>query len=72
MKEWNLKGLGKPGHCILCAKLLDPAKTVWLALDTRTNTYTDAEIPAEFDQGGFEFGPDCAKRMRRAHAEASK
>lgn len=70
MKELNLKGMGKPGHCLLCAKKLDPAKMVWLALDTRTNTYTDEEIPPEFDQGGFEFGHDCAARMRRAHKEA--
>lgn len=69
MKEWNLKGMSKPGHCLLCGKRLDPSQTVWLALDTRSNTYTDEPIPAEHDQGGFEFGPDCAKRMRAVHKE---
>jgi len=67
MKPRNLKGLSTPGHCLLCGKPLKSEKIVWLSLDTRTDTYTDEEIPPYFDQGGFEFGPDCAKRMRAEH-----
>jgi len=34
---------------------------IWLEYDQRTGTYTNKEVPAEFSQGGFPFGKDCAK-----------
>jgi len=50
-----------------CGKALATEKIVWLALDTRTNTYTDEELPPKYDQGCFEFGPDCAKKEIEEH-----
>ena len=49
------------GCCLRCGKPL--TAIVWLELDQRTGEYTDA-VPAEFSQGGFEFGPDCADILR--------
>lgn len=49
--------------CERCGKELDPVKIVWLELDQRTNTFTDQEVPEDFSQGGFSFGPDCAKKV---------
>jgi hypothetical protein len=59
-----------PGYCTRCGKKLNPTKTVWLGYDQRTSTYTDEAIPAEFDQGGFEFGKDCAEIEKRLHKDA--
>lgn len=43
---------------------------VWLEYDQRTSTYTDKEVPAEFSQGGFPFGKDCAKVVLAEHEAA--
>jgi hypothetical protein len=43
---------------------------VWLELDQRTGTYTDKGVPAEFSQGGFPFGKDCAKVVLAEHESA--
>lgn len=49
--------------CERCGKKITSGNEVWLNLDSRTNTYTDKDIPSEYSQGGFPFGEDCAKKM---------
>lgn len=49
--------------CIHCGKKLDPAKAVWLTLDTERNVYTSGEVPEAHSQGSFEFGAACAKKV---------
>lgn len=50
----------EPEICIRCnAEIKD---IVWLEFDQRTSSYTDQEIPDEFNQGAFPFGRDCAKK----------
>jgi hypothetical protein len=56
--------------CQRCNKKLNPKKIVWLEYDQRTGTYTDQGVPAEFSQGGFEFGSDCAKVEIARHKAA--
>ncbi len=46
--------------CTRCNATLE--NVVWLEFDQRTNTYTNQEIPDEFNQGAFPFGKDCAKK----------
>ena len=41
-----------------------------LEYDQRTGTYTNKEVPAEFSQGGFPFGKDCAKIVLAEHEAA--
>lgn len=45
---------------------------IWLEYDQRTGTYTDKEVPAEFSQGGFPFGKDCAKIVLAEHEAAEQ
>lgn len=45
---------------------------VWLEYDLRTGTYTDKEVPAEFSQGAFPFGKDCAKVVLSEHEAAEQ
>lgn len=59
-----------PGYCVRCQQKLDPKKIVMLELDTRTDTYTDQDVPAEFSQGSFEFGNACAEIEKQLHREA--
>jgi hypothetical protein len=49
------------GGCTRCGKRLDPKKTVWLNKDIFKDGYTDQPLPEERDQGGFPFGPACAR-----------
>jgi hypothetical protein len=50
---------------------LNPDTMVMLELDQRIGEYHDiVEIPEEWNQGGFRFGPGCAKKCReRARKE---
>lgn len=59
IKVWNL--------CERCGDKLKPGKEVWLELDTRTNTFTDEEVPTEHSQGGFTFGKACARKQMAEH-----
>lgn len=45
---------------------------IWLEYDQRTGTYTNKEVPAEFSQGGFPFGKDCAKVVLAEHEAAEQ
>ena len=45
---------------------------IWLEYDQRTGTYTNKEVPAEFSQGGFPFGKDCAKIVLAEHETAEQ
>ena len=55
--------------CTRCDKKLNPKKIVWLEYDQRTGTYTNEDVPAEFSQGGFAFGADCAEVEKARHKE---
>lgn len=56
---------GKPGCCIRCGKKLRKNDYVSLELDQRVDEYHDfGGIPDSHNQGGFEFGKDCAKALR--------
>lgn len=69
----HYKGIGKPDHCLRCARKLTHATTVWLELDLRTHTYTNTrDVPEEHSQGGFEFGADCAEKELNITAMARK
>jgi hypothetical protein len=57
-------------RCIRCEAKLADSKIVWLEFDQRTGTYTDKPVPAEFSQGGFPFGKDCAKVEIARHEAA--
>lgn len=59
-----------PHKCEHCSRDLKPGKHVWLELDQRTNTYTEEFVPQSKSQGGFTFGPGCAKVMLRRDAKA--
>ena len=61
------------GRCLRCGKPLGP-NPVMLNLDQRVNEYHDfGGIPDERNQGGFQFGHDCADIMReRARAALAK
>jgi len=52
-------------RCTCCNKKLNPETMVWLELDTRIDRFHD-QVPAAHSQGGFEFGPACAKKERLA------
>lgn len=52
-------------HCERCGEALKTI--VWLELDTRTDTYTKDEVPAEHTLGAFPFGTDCAKKSQQEH-----
>lgn len=52
-------------ECTRCGERLNPDRAVWLELDMRTAEYQlegAPPLPEEHSQGGFPFGPDCAKR----------
>jgi hypothetical protein len=53
--------------CNRCDKKLNPKKTVWLEYDQRVNGYTDRDVPANWSQGGFAFGQDCATILKREY-----
>jgi hypothetical protein len=50
-------------RCTWCGKRLR-GEPVMLELDQRTNTYHADGVPAEFSQGWFPFGADCAKTVQ--------
>lgn len=55
--------------CEACQREL-VGKPVMLELDQRINRYHDfGGVPEEESQGWFEFGADCARRLRKAAAE---
>lgn len=58
-------------YCTCCGKPIR-GEGVWLELDQRTDTYTSETVPPGRSQGGFVFGPTCARRERRRHAQALK
>ena len=58
--------------CERCSAKLNLDKIWWLEYDQRTGTYTDKEVPAEFSQGGFPFGKDCAKKALAEHEAAQQ
>ncbi len=49
------------GHCTWCGKKLNPNRTTWLNLSSRTGRYYAEQVPESEDQGWLEFGADCAK-----------
>jgi hypothetical protein len=50
-------------YCTCCDRELRDSKIVWLNYDRRDGTYHNfGDIPEEHDQGGFPFGPGCARR----------
>lgn len=52
------------GQCLRCGKQTR-GQAVSLELDRRVNEYHDfGGIPDDHNQGGFDFGPDCAKVLR--------
>jgi hypothetical protein len=54
----------KDGHCCRCAKRLDPTTAVMLELNFRTGLWAEGgTVPEDESQGGFDFGPDCAKAI---------
>lgn len=56
-------------RCTCCDRKLNPETAVSLELDTRIGRYHD-QVPGEHSQGGFEFGPACAKKeLREARVE---
>jgi hypothetical protein len=58
-------------YCTCCGRQLDPSKSVWLELDQRIMEYHDfGGIPDDRNQGGFEFGPGCARTARAKAREA--
>ena len=57
-------------RCTRCDRKLKEKDTVWLELDTRTNTYTSDFVPEKHSQGGFSFGKTCAKIETKAHHKA--
>jgi hypothetical protein len=51
--------------CTCCGRTLNPKTLVSLELDQRVDEYHDfGGIPDSKNQGGFDFGPDCAKKAR--------
>ena len=62
---------GKDGCCIRCGKKLKMNEAVFLELDQRVDEYHDfGGIPDADNQGGFEFGPDCAEILRKRARDA--
>lgn len=53
--------------CERCHKPIDNDKVVWFELNCRTGEWCEpGTIQNENDhQGGFAFGPDCAKAVRK-------
>jgi hypothetical protein len=59
-KEMKMKHI-----CTCCGRTLNPATLVSLELDQRVGEYHDfGGIPESQNQGGFDFGPACAKKAR--------
>lgn len=56
-------------YCEKCGRPLLADGSVMLELDQRTNTFTDAGVPAEYSQGWFPFGVVCARLEKRKHAD---
>lgn len=51
--------------CTRCGKTIK-GEAVWLELDQRVNEYHDfGGIPDDKNQGGFAFGEDCARVLRK-------
>jgi hypothetical protein len=53
-------------QCERCGESLAPGKEVWLELNTYTGRYHDPDkdpVPESESQGGFTFGPACAKAV---------
>ena len=59
--------------CEHCGRPIKAGR-VSLELDQRTNEYHDfGGVPEDRSQGWFDFGPDCAKKLRaRAKAALAK
>jgi hypothetical protein len=59
------------GCCVRCGRRLTESAS--LELDQRVNEYHDFGVPAEYSQGWFDFGTDCADalRIRARYALAS-
>lgn len=58
-------------RCTACG---DPLRgdVVHLKLDSRTGTYTDEYIPAEFFKGVYPFGRICASAARDRHRKTKR
>lgn len=53
--------------CERCHRPVEKDKAVWLELNCYTGKYAEpGTIPEEESQGGFAFGPDCVKAVRKA------
>lgn len=67
MTMFDLKGLKfGEGCCVKCGKPLTERTRVWLELDQRTQSFHDfRDVPESRSQGWFEFGSDCAEKMRK-------
>jgi hypothetical protein len=51
-------------RCERCGQKLHPSKAVWLERSWRTNLYSKpGTVPESESQGGFAFGPDCARMV---------
>lgn len=50
--------------CETCKREIDESTAVWFELSFKTGKwYKPGECPADESQGGFAFGPDCAKKI---------
>ena len=58
-------------HCTRCGKRIRKGSAVWLDLHIETGEYQPpgVELPRELSQGGFVFGPDCAKHPNKPLAD---
>jgi hypothetical protein len=56
--------------CQRCHKAVEKHKAVWLELNMRTGLYQKpGTVKPKDSQGGFAFGPDCAKVVALAKGE---
>lgn len=55
-------------YCERCGEKLDSSKAVWLELNTNTGLYHgEGKFPeGGLSQGGFAFGPACARAVLKA------
>lgn len=66
----NLMYGSRRNRCERCNEFLHPGREIHLELDTRTHTFTDEEVPIEYSQGYFTFGPRCAIKEKALHKKA--
>ena len=53
--------------CERCHKPVEKEKAVWFELNKSTGEYCEpGSVPEDESQGGFAFGPDCAKAVQKS------